>query len=203
MKSIRVIGLAGGSCTGKSTVARALSDCLGEAVVLSLDAYYRDASGVADSKLDVDTPGALELPLIVSHLTALRSGRTIQQPIYDFATHARTCRTRRIAAAPWIIVEGLYTLYWTDVRAMLDVSILLRIDPDVALARRLDRDEAERGYSRERTRRLMVEKVNPRRKIYVDPTEKYADLIVDGQCPVDDLIRRIRAVVERRAGSDE
>lgn len=187
----RIIGIAGASCSGKSTIARALAGRLGDAVVLGLDAYYRDHSGVPEAHIEVDIPEALDQPLIVSHLRTLLRGEPIERPVYDYATHSRLPRTDTVDTAGSIIIEGLFTFYWDDVLELLDTKVFVFADPGVCLTRRIERDVRERGQTREQVEERWHRSVLPMYARYVHPSRTLAAIQLDGTRPTQELVDRI------------
>ena len=189
----RIIGIAGPSCSGKSTVARDLADQLDDAVVLGLDAYYRDQSGVPESGIDVDVPEALDQPLIVSQLRALLGGEAIDRPVYDYTTHTRLPRTERVEPAANVVVEGLFTFYWDDVLELIDTRVFVFAEPAVCLARRIERDVRERGRTKEAVENMWRSKVLPMYARYVHPTRTIATIQLEGTRPAQEMVDTVMA----------
>jgi len=188
----RIIGIAGPSCSGKTTVARAVADRFaGDALVIGLDSYYHDRSGVPEAEIDVDVPGAIEHELLLEHLHRLAAGEGIEVPIYDYATHARAARGFATAPAKTVIVEGLFALYWLELRERLDLGVFVSADHDTCLARRIERDVRERGRTRESVIEVYEKKVRPMYETHVHPTRAHADLVLNGIDPVEDLAGKI------------
>jgi uridine kinase len=181
------VGIAGPSGSGKTTLARAAADRY-SGVVFALDAYYHDQRGVDESAINVDVPEAIDAALAIVHLHALVAGRAIDQPVYDFATHARTDQTRVLQPAPFVFVEGLFALYWTELRALMDARVFVALDHDECLRRRIDRDVRERGRSRAEVTSQYEGKVRPMYDRHVEPTRRHADVILDGRANIDRLV---------------
>ncbi|HEY6627973.1 MAG TPA: uridine kinase, partial [Acidimicrobiia bacterium] len=143
------IGLAGGSGSGKTTIAESVLDRLdGQVALVHHDAYYRHAPELSyeeRTKVNYDHPASLETELLVEHLMALRSGVAIERPVYDFAVHLRSDVTVRVEPAPVVVVEGILVLAEPELRSELDLKIFVDTDSDIRLARRLQRDIEERG----------------------------------------------------------
>ncbi len=180
-----IVGIAGGTGAGKTSFAHILFDCLGEdrATGIAYDAYYRDFSHIsADQRAQInfDHPDALETDLLVQHLQALSRGETVSIPTYDFTTHSRTHRTLEICPRPVIIVEGILLLVEQILRDVLDLKIFVDTPPDIRLIRRISRDVDERGRTPESVALQYLETVRPMHDTYVEPSRKYADLIVCG-----------------------
>jgi len=186
-----LVGIAGGTGAGKSTVARRIAEAVGAATVavVPLDAYYRDRPGdLPDHLHDFDRPDALDWPLLLEHVRTLRAGLGVEVPVYDFARHARENRRLPVEAAPVVVVEGILALHDADLRALLDLAVFIDTDADVRLIRRLRRDVAERGRTAEGVIAQYLATVRPAHLRHVEPTRRYADVVV----PYDD--RNDRAV---------
>lgn len=197
-----VLGIAGGSGSGKTSIAAALQDDLGEAAaMLQHDFYYHDLTHRPVEERthhNYDHPSALETSLLVAHLDALRSGRPIRRPAYDFATQARTPEAVPIQPRPLIIVEGIMVLHDAALRDRMDLRIFVDTPEEARLSRRVARDQRERGASAERTRRQFADTVKPMHDLYVEPSKGFADLIVpNGYSPavVGLLLVALRALV--------
>lgn len=177
------VAIAGGSGSGKTTIARSVVDLVGrdKVVYLQQDAYYRDQShlNLEDrSKINYDHPDSIELELLVEHLQALRNGQAIERPIYDFETHTRTDETLLIAPEPAVIVEGILLLADPDLRDCFDVRVYIDTEPDVRLMRRIQRDIVERGRSVESVLAQYEKTVRPMHHQFVEPSKRYADIII-------------------------
>lgn len=191
---VHVIGIAGPSGAGKSALAHALAEKL-SGVVFALDAYYRDQRGVAEDVLNVDVPDALDHHLIIDQLRTLVAGVPIQQPIYSYATHTRAPIRRTVEPSPCIVVEGLFALYWPEVRKIFTTSVFLALDHAECLQRRIDRDTRDRGRTRTEVAYQYESKVRPMYDLHVHPTREHAQLVLDARAPIDILASRvIRAV---------
>lgn len=180
-----IVGIAGGTAAGKTTLARMLFNRLGDdrAACIAHDAYYRVFSHLpADQRTQInfDHPDALETELLVQHLRALTRGETVPVPIYDFTTHTRTAKTKKISPRPIIIAEGI--LLWTErtLRNLLNLKIFVDVPPDIRLIRRIHRDVNERGRTLESVTHQYLETSRPMHEAYVEPARKHADLIVPG-----------------------
>ncbi|MFQ5523036.1 MAG: uridine kinase [Acidimicrobiia bacterium] len=176
------IGVAGGSGSGKTTIAEAVVEALGGGVSLvQHDAYYRhrpELSFEERTKVNYDHPDSLETELLVEHLGLLRSGQTINCPVYDFAQHLRSEVTTVVEPAPVIVVEGILVLADAALREQLDLKIYVDTDPDIRLARRVRRDVEERGRSMESVLAQYFATVRPMHLEFVEPSKRYADLII-------------------------
>ncbi|HYW42346.1 MAG TPA: uridine kinase [Bryobacteraceae bacterium] len=203
-----IIGIAGPSSSGKTEIARQVCHELSGASIVSLDSYYRDLKGMPfeeRKKLNFDRPDALEWELLHQHLRALADGRAFEQPVYSFARHARTPETVRIEPSEFAIVEGLFVLYWPELRSVLDTKVYVRTDLDVCYRRRLARDVAERGRTPESVRQQYERTVRPNAERFVVPTIEYADLVVSGELPVADstmaVLKSLRRVQAATGGA--
>ena len=182
MRSV-LVGIAGGSGSGKSTVVTRIVDALGSDVTryLHADAYYRDFTDLAleqRNHINFDHPDALDLPLLVEHLDQLAAGTAVLSPVYDFATHRRTSRTRPVEATPIVIIDGILALAEPDLRRRFDVKIYVDTDADVRFIRRLQRDISERGRTVESVINQYLSTVRPMHLEFVEPSKRYADIIV-------------------------
>ena len=190
------IGLAGGSGSGKTTIAESVLDRLdGQVALVHHDAYYRHAPELTyeeRTKVNYDHPASLETELLVEHLMALRSGVAIERPVYDFAVHLRSDETVRVEPAPVVVVEGILVLAEPELRSELDLKIFVDTDSDIRLARRLQRDIEERGRTVDSVVGQYFETVRPMHIEYVETSKRYADLIIpEGYNP-----RAVATVVE-------
>jgi uridine kinase len=201
-----ILGIAGGTGSGKTTIARALQEALApSAVLIDHDAYYRDNAELSfeqRTQINYDHPDALETDLLIRHLRALRSGEAIDKPIYDYAAHARAAETNRVEPAPVVIVEGILTLAIPDLRRELDVKVFVDTDADIRLMRRIRRDLEQRGRSFASIRAQYYETVRPMHLAFVEPSKRFADLIVpeggENRIAVDLLVGRIRHFLRER-----
>lgn len=178
-----VIGIAGGTGSGKSTVARKVAEALPEASVafLEMDAYYRDFRHLTLQQLhhvNWDHPDAFDTQLLAAHLEALSRGERIDAPIYEFATHSRSTKTRAIEPADVIVVDGILLLAEESIRHALDVKVFVDADADVRLIRRIRRDTAARGRTMESVLDQYMTTVQPMHLQFVEPSKRYADVIV-------------------------
>jgi uridine kinase len=194
-----LIGIAGPSCAGKTELARWLAARL-SAPILNLDHYYRDAAELPleeRAKRNFDEPAALDHDLIVAHAAALARGESIAAPQYDFSTHTRTASQERIEPAPFMILEGLFALYWPELRALLRTRLFVIAPDEVCFARRLARDVVERGRTPESVRWQFDSTVRPMAHLHILPTQAHADLVLSGTDPIDALGARVLQMIER------
>jgi uridine kinase len=178
-----LIGIAGGSGSGKTLVAKTIHRDLGsdKVVIIDQDSYYKDLEQVplADRDLrNFDHPDAFDSELLKSHLAALREGRAVAQPIYDYTRHARTRETRAIGEHEVIVLEGILIFWDPEMRDLMDIKVFIDADADVRFIRRLQRDIHERGRSADSVIRQYQESVRPMHLQFVEPTKRYADIIL-------------------------
>jgi uridine kinase len=177
------IGIAGGTGSGKSTVARKIAEGLpvGSVATLDYDSYYRDRSDLSLAErvqLNYDHPDALDSQLLVRHLGELRAGRAVEVPVYDFKTHARLPEHRVLAPTRIVIVEGILVFVEESVRQLLDVKIFVDTDADIRVFRRIRRDLEQRGRTFQAVREQYYRTVRPMHIQFVEPSKRWADLIV-------------------------
>ena len=181
-KDILVIGIAGGTGSGKTTLMKNIVEKFGDVVtVLSHDNYYHrhDLMPFEERcKLNYDEPAALETDLMARHLLALRQGQPIDCPVYDFAQHNRSDETIHVEPEKVIIVEGIMIFVDPDLRSLMDIKIFVDTDADIRLCRRIKRDVTKRGRSLESVITQYKQTVKPMHEMYVEPSKKFADLVV-------------------------
>lgn len=201
-----MIGVAGGTGSGKTTVVRRIVETLGDhqVSVLEQDRYYRNRSELQleeRAALNFDHPQAIEADLMTAHIEALRAGRSIEAPIYDFAMHARQPETDTIQPRNAVIVEGILVLADAQLRTLMDVKVFVQTDDDTRFIRRLRRDVAERGRTVESVIDQYMSTVKPMHLEFVEPSRRYADVIVPegghNQVAVDLLLTLIRSLAQR------
>ena len=178
-----VIGIAGGTGSGKTTVANVILDRVGadSNAFMPHDAYYKDLKHLPKSQRDIinfDHPDSLETELLVQHLLELRQGSTTQIPVYDFTTHSRTNETTQIDPQPIILVEGILIFAEPSLRDCFDVKIFVDTPPDIRFIRRLERDIEERGRSVDSVIQQYQTTVRPMHLEFVEPSKRYADVII-------------------------
>jgi uridine kinase len=199
-----IIGVAGGSGSGKTTVVRRIIERLGpdQVTVIHHDSYYRrhaDLSPEERQKLNYDHPDALETSLLIHHLEELREGRPVEIPVYDFTRHDRLAETETAPPRKVIIVDGILILWDPALRSLLDIKVFVDTDADIRFIRRLTRDVAERGRSVDSVIRQYTETVRPMHLEFVEPSKRYADLIIPegghNSVAVDMLIAKIDSIL--------
>lgn len=200
-----VFGVAGGTASGKTTMARAILDAVGASQVAYLphDAYYRDISHLPfaeRTRINYDHPDSLETKLLVKHVKALLSGRTVQVPIYDFTEHARLVETRPVEPSPIILVEGILIFTKRKLRELMDIKIYVDTDADVRFIRRLQRDIQERGRDWQSIIEQYLTTVRPMHLKFVEPSKRYADVIIPegglNKVAMDMVVSRLHALLE-------
>jgi uridine kinase len=198
-----ILGVAGGSGSGKTTVVEEILRSLrpSPVSVIHHDSYYRDLAHrpfEERAEVNFDHPDALETELLVEHLTQLRNGRGVDVPVYDFATHTRTDRIQRVEATGVIIVDGILVLAEARLRDLLDIKVFVDTDADVRFIRRLRRDMRERGRSLESVVEQYENTVRPMHMAYVEGSRNHADIIIPeggrNRVAIDLLVSRLRLV---------
>ncbi|MCB0155723.1 MAG: uridine kinase [Anaerolineae bacterium] len=178
-----IIGVAGGTASGKSTVTRKILEAVGSDYLAFLehDAYYRDLSHLPfpeRQKLNFDHPDSLENELLIEHLKQLLRGETVQVPVYDFAQYVRTPQLRQVAPKPIILVEGILIFFDKTLREMMDIKIFVDAPPDLRFIRRLKRDIIERERSVNQVIEQYLATVRPMHLEFVEPSKRHADVII-------------------------
>jgi uridine kinase len=178
-----VIGIAGGTGSGKTSVARSIMNRLGDGNVtlISQDNYYLDHSELTFAereRINYDHPNAFENGLLLQHLDELRHGKQVAIPVYDFTKHARSSETVRIDVKPIVLIEGIHVLTDEYLRASLNIKVFVDTDPDVRVLRRLARDINERGRTLESVFDQYITTVKPMHDAFIEPSKKYADIII-------------------------
>lgn len=180
-----VFGVAGGTASGKTTVAKAVLDAVGASDVAYLphDAYYSDRSDLPleeRAKLNYDHPDSLESKLLVKHIKDLLLGVPVHVPVYDFTTHRRTDKTVLVEPSPIILVDGILIFTKRKLRDLMDIKVYVDTDSDVRFIRRLQRDMMERGRSLDSVVEQYMNTVRPMHLKFVEPSKRYADVIIPG-----------------------
>jgi uridine kinase len=211
MKPI-VIGVAGGTGSGKTTVAEKILHRVGAEHVAYIphDAYYRELGHLPPeerARVNFDHPDSLETSLLIEHLKALRAGQVVEIPIYDFTKHMRTKETHRVEPAPVILVEGILIFVEPGLRALLDVKLYVDTDADVRFIRRLQRDIQERGRSVESVCKQYLSTVRPMHQEFVEPSKRYADVIIPeggfNEVATEMVAARLRSMLYEQRASEE
>ena len=205
MDKIIVIGIAGGTGSGKTTITRQLVRHFGQNVsVIYHDNYYKahhDLSYEERSKLNYDHPDAYDTDLMVHDLKELKMGRSVECPVYDFTIHDRSSSTLTIRPSRVIIVEGILIFASEELRKLMDIRIFVDTDADVRILRRIRRDVRERGRSLESVINQYLDTVEPMHEAFVEPSKRYADIIIpeggQNQVAVDMVIGRVQAHLDQ------
>ena len=199
-----LIGIAGGTGSGKSTFAEGLKKLFGESItIIAYDNYYKSQDHLTMEervKTNYDCPDALETELLVEHLRSLKSGEAVEIPVYDFVTHTRTKESMSISVTPIIIVDSILTFHDPALRTMFDIRIFADADADERILRRLKRDVTERGRDIEGVINQYLTTVKEMHGIYVEPTKKFADIIINGgknKTAIELVAARIKRELER------
>lgn len=203
-----VFGVAGGTASGKTTVAQTILDAVGASQVAYLphDAYYRDRSDLPlaeRARLNYDHPNSLETELMVAHVQQLLAREPVEVPIYDFTGHRRTAETTRIRPSPIILVEGILIFTNRELRKLMDIKVYVDTDPDVRFIRRMLRDMNERGRSLDSIIKQYLETVRPMHLEFVQPSKRYADIIIPkgglNKVALDMVVSRLKDLLRERS----
>lgn len=204
-----IIGIAGGTGSGKTTVTAKILKSLDEEriVVIQHDSYYRDLGayhGLTPDKINFDHPDSLETDLLVRHLSALRDGSTVEQPIYNFTTHQRLKESRCVEPKEIIIVEGILIFVEKALRDLMDIKIFLDTDADERLIRRIRRDLLERGRSVDSVMTQYMTTVKPMHLEFVEPSKHWADIIIprgaENTVAIDMVVTKIKSMFNLKVG---
>lgn len=203
MKKPIVVGIAGGTGSGKSTITSSLKEKLKDSVVvIEQDSYYKDQSSLPFEeriKTNYDHPFAFDNDLLVEHVLSLKEQKSIEKPIYDFETHNRKEETILVEPCDVIIVEGILILYEEAVRNLLDIKIFVDTDSDVRIIRRILRDIKERGRTLDSVIMQYLNTVRPSHLQFIEPSKRYADIIVPeggyNQVAIDMIYARIQSII--------
>ena len=206
-----ILGISGGTGSGKTTVAHKIIKSVGadNVVYLQHDSYYRNLGDMPMElrhRVNFDHPDAFDTDLLVNHLEALAAGESIEQPIYDYGTHSRKPETVRVDPRPVIIIEGILVLVNTHLRGLMDLKIFVDADADIRFIRRLDRDVHERGRSVESIITQYQTTVRPMHLQFVEPSKRYADIIIPegghNEVGIDLITGKIRSILARSSQED-
>lgn len=202
-----VFGVAGGTASGKTTVADTILDTVGASQVAYLphDAYYRNMSHLPleeRAQLNYDHPNSLETELLVAHVEQLLAGQAVDVPVYDFTEHRRTAETVRVVPSPIILVEGILIFTDSRLRELMDIKVYVDTAPDVRFIRRMVRDLEERGRSLDSIIKQYLETVRPMHLEFVEPSKRYADVIIPrgglNKVALDMVVARLMDLLRER-----
>jgi len=204
VKTPVIIGIAGGTGSGKTTVAGAIYDRVGSDRIewISHDSYYRNFDALPPeerAKINFDHPDSLESELLTRHLDVLSKGSSVEVPVYDFATHSRKADTQRVEPRKVIIVEGILVLAEPELRKRIDIKLFVDTPADIRFVRRLTRDIESRGRSLQSVVQQYMNTVRPMHEEFVEPSKRYADLIIpeggENQVAIDAIIARVERLL--------
>lgn len=199
-----VVGIAGGTGSGKTTIARRIFETIGSERIewISHDSYYRDFGSLPIDQrhqVNFDHPDSLETSLLVQHIDTLRSGESVEIPIYDFAAHVRAAERTPVAPRPAIIVEGILVLAEPEIRKRIDIKLFVDTPPDIRFLRRLRRDVQSRGRTVDSVIDQYLATVRPMHEEFVEPSKRFADLIIpeggENRVALDAIVSRIEQLV--------
>jgi len=205
-----VIGIAGGTGSGKTTIARRIAAAVPTESVSTLehDSYYCDRPDLTYEErcaLNFDHPESLETPLLAQQLEALREGESVDAPIYDFKTHTRSLESRRVTPTPVVVVEGILVLAEPSLRELFDLKIFVDTDADIRVFRRIRRDIEQRGRDFESIREQYYRTVRPMHLRFVEPSKRWADIIIpeggDNRVALDLVLTKLRSVLRHATSS--
>lgn len=200
-----LLGITGGTGSGKSTVTHEILKALPEEsiTIIEQDAYYKDQSDITFEervKANYDHPDAFDTPLLVSHLKSLLNGQSVEKPIYDFSIHNRLKETIKIEPRDIIMLEGILILQELEIRNLLDIKVYVDTDPDVRIIRRITRDIKERGRTYESVISQYLNVVRPMHLQFVEPSKRYADIIIPeggyNRVAVDIIVTKVLSILE-------
>lgn len=178
----KIIAMAGGTASGKTTILKKLKKALGnQAEILTMDAYYKpykEYSFEERVRLNYDHPNSFDIDLYVDHVKQLIRGKEIQVPVYDFVHYTRRDETVTLSPKPIILLEGLFVLYYQELKPLIDLKVYIQADADIRLIRRIRRDQKERGRSLESILNQYMHTIKPMHEAFIAPTKKEADLII-------------------------
>lgn len=200
-----VIGIAGGTGSGKSTVSRAILESIPESnvAIIEQDCYYKDQSHLPPEErvnVNYDHPLAFDTDLLIEHIEELINGQAIEKPQYDFTVHNRKKESLRVEPRDIIIVEGILVLDVPKLRELMDIKIFVDTDADVRIIRRIERDMRERGRSLESIINQYLNIVKPAHNEFCEPTKRYADIIIPeggyNKVAIDIMVTKVKSIIE-------
>lgn len=199
------IGIAGGTGSGKTTVAEMIRQSLGknQTAIITMDSYYKDFPELTideKRKINYDHPSVFDIELLKKHLEQLKNGESINVPIYSFEKYARSGEYERIDPKPIIIVEGILLFYYEEIKDFFSIKIFVDTDPDVRIIRRIQRDVLERGRTLESVIKQYLDTVRPMHIQFVEPTKQFADIIIPrggkNEIAMDIIISKIKTLID-------
>ena len=193
------LGIAGGSCSGKTTLVRALVEHSSHTVsTLAFDSYYCDQSNLPledRALVNYDHPDSLDVDLFIKDLRILRSGKPITSPVYDMPTHTRSASTTNIEATELVIIDGILLFVFPAIVDLLDIKVFVDANHNIRSARRVVRDVAERGRTAEQARAQFLRTVQPMHEKFVEPSKCNADLIINGEADPKESAKRVEEMI--------
>ena len=197
--SSKFVGIAGGSCSGKTTIVNTLVEAFdGSVSTIAFDSYYRDQGHMALSereRVNYDHPDSLDVELFVDDIQSLRDGNSIDTPVYDFSTHTRSNESKIVAPADLVVLDGILLLAFPEIIDLLDLAVFIEASEEIRFNRRIPRDIQERGRTAEQSSAQFKETVQPMHKRFVAPSICHADLVIDGeQSPQVSLVQITSAI---------
>lgn len=203
-----IIGIAGGSGSGKTTIAHEIAHEVNDddrIMIMTQDSYYKDNTGIPMAermKINYDHPDAFDMPLLVAQLNQLIHRKAIEMPVYDFTAHTRSDKTIHLEPADIIILEGILALADEDLRQLMNIKLYVDTDDDIRFIRRLERDMKERGRSLDSVIQQYLSTVKPMYHQFIEPTKRYADIIVpeggENNVAIDMLTTKVRSILNRK-----
>lgn len=206
-KDSLVIGIAGGSCSGKTSVTKAIYEVFKESsvVVIEQDYYYKDQSHLTMEerlKTNYDHPLAFDTELLIDHLQQLMNGKAIEKPVYDYVNHTRSNEVIHVEPKNVIILEGILVLEDARLRDLMDIKVFVDTDSDLRIIRRLERDIKERGRTIESVIHQYLTDVRPMHNLFIEPTKRYADIIIpeggENEVAIDLMVTKIKSILETK-----
>lgn len=203
-----VIGIAGGSCSGKTSVTRAIYDVFKDrsVVVIEQDYYYKDQSHMTFEerlKTNYDHPLAFDNQLLIQHINELLSYQPVEKPVYDYVQHTRSADVIHVEPRDVIIVEGILVLEDENLRDLMDIKLFVDTDSDLRIIRRIQRDIKERGRTADSVIEQYLTAVRPMHNLFIEPTKRYADVIIpeggDNNVAIDLMVTKIKTILETDA----
>ena len=183
--SSKFVGIAGGSCSGKTTIVNTLAEAFdGSVSTIAFDSYYRDQGHMALSereRVNYDHPDSLDVELFVNDIQSLRDGNSIDTPVYDFSTHTRSNESKIVTPADLVVLDGILLLAFPEIIDLLDLAVFIEASEEIRFNRRIPRDIQERGRTAEQSSEQFKKTVQPMHKLFVAPSKSHADLVIDGE----------------------
>jgi uridine kinase len=202
-----IIGIYGGTGSGKTTIVNMIASHFSsnDIEIISQDSYYKDNSDISYEdrcKLNFDHPDAIDFNLLYKHLKKLRKGETVEQPIYDFKIHNRLKKTKQIKPKKILILEGILIMCHAEIRSIFDLKIFINANSKTRMERRIKRDIAERGRSRDEVLKRYIETLKPMHEKFIEPTKIYANYIIENQfnnkLNIDELLEKMKLYLDEK-----